>query len=76
MEPEIEPFLTVAQVANKLNRSEKTICRRINARKLRAHKEGAEWRIRPEDLAAYMRRCRFGDWPDGDDSPEEDGGGQ
>ncbi|WP_282121522.1 helix-turn-helix domain-containing protein [Ruegeria atlantica] len=45
---------TIAETAEFLGVCEKTVRRRITAGDLRASKVGVQWRIRPEDIEAYL----------------------
>ncbi len=49
-----EQELTVSEVAQRLRVSSLTVIRRIQSGKLRARKEGGEWRIRQDDLQTYI----------------------
>ncbi|QPM68202.1 helix-turn-helix domain-containing protein [Atribacter laminatus] len=48
-------FLTVKEVAQKLNVSEFTIKRRIKEKRLRAYKFGGEYRISESDLQEFIK---------------------
>jgi excisionase family DNA binding protein len=50
-----ERLLTIPDVADLLQVSEKTVRRLIDSRELAAAKLGAQWRIRPRDLDDYFR---------------------
>ena len=52
---EQEQELSITQVAYRLNVSEMTIRRRIEAGLLQARKEGREWRISISELERYIR---------------------
>lgn len=52
------PLLTVQQVAERLNFHHSFVRRLIGAGKLQASKLGAEWRIDPDDLDAFLARHR------------------
>lgn len=54
----LEPMLTIAQTAELLQVSEKTVRRRIAERSLVAHRVGGQWRIAPSDVADYLRDAR------------------
>src|SRR6478672_11604396 len=54
----LERLLTIAETADLLQVSEKTIRRRITDRSLIACKVGARWRISPRDLDYYLGRTR------------------
>jgi excisionase family DNA binding protein len=58
--------LTLPEVAKRLNVSYQTVLRRIKARKLRARKEGQEWRVSEDDLARYIEQTYL-------DGMDEDG---
>ncbi|NDR57913.1 helix-turn-helix domain-containing protein [Aliiruegeria sabulilitoris] len=49
-------LLSIAETAKFLGVSEKTVRRKIAAEDLRASRVGAQWRIRPEDIEAYLAR--------------------
>jgi excisionase family DNA binding protein len=49
-----EHELTAQEVADRLGVNWLTVIRRIQSGKLRARKEGKEWRIRESDLEAYI----------------------
>ncbi len=53
------PLLTIPQIAEVLQVSEKTVRRWIVARELIAHKLGRQWRISHNDLEIFIkaRRC-------------------
>lgn len=51
-------MLSVAEVAQRLGVSEQTVLRLITAGDLAAHKVGKQYRIAPDDLAAYLDRAR------------------
>lgn len=53
MSNELPPILTVMDVARRHQKSMWTILRRIHSKKLRAYKDGGEWRIRREWLIDY-----------------------
>jgi excisionase family DNA binding protein len=55
-----EPLLTIPGVADICRVSEKTIRRWINAGELPAIKLGAQWRVAPRDLSAFLRERRHG----------------
>ena len=54
----LEPLLTIAQTAELLQVSAKTVRRRIAERSLVAHRIGGQWRIAPCDVADYLREAR------------------
>ncbi|OGY40769.1 MAG: hypothetical protein A2570_01425 [Candidatus Brennerbacteria bacterium RIFOXYD1_FULL_41_16] len=49
-----EKFLTIEQVAKKLDLNYKTIFRYIHKKKIKATKLG-RWRIKPKDLEEFIR---------------------
>lgn len=49
----VPAFLTVAEVAERWRTSERHVRDEIGRKKLRAHKFGKEWRIKPSELDAY-----------------------
>ena len=49
-------FLTVAEVAHALRVSNMTVYRLINAGELPSARVGRSYRIRPEDVDAYLQR--------------------
>ncbi|NLX50341.1 MAG: helix-turn-helix domain-containing protein [Methanospirillum sp.] len=51
-----EPLLTVAQVAATLQIREKLVRNHIKEKRLKAVKIGKYWRIKPEDLHAFIER--------------------
>lgn len=51
----LPPILTVDDVAQRHRKSMWTILRRIHDKKLKAYKDGGEWRIRREWLLEYER---------------------
>ena len=53
--PVPEQLLTIADAAELLRVSEKTIRRWIKARDLTAAQLGNQWRIRPRDLDLFVR---------------------
>lgn len=53
MTPDIEPLLTVDEVAAHLQVSRQLVYREIHQYRLPAKRVGRSYRIRPEDLAAY-----------------------
>ena len=53
--PVPEQLLTIADAAELLRVSEKTIRRWIKARELTAAQLGNQWRIRPRDLDFFVR---------------------
>ena len=55
MTMEQERELTLAQVAAALNVSVPTVKRRIEAGRIRARKEGQEWRIQISELHRYIQ---------------------
>jgi excisionase family DNA binding protein len=54
-------LLTIRDVAEILNTSEKTVYRHINDdnRALKAIRIGGVWRIDPADLQDFIRDCRY-----------------
>jgi excisionase family DNA binding protein len=54
----LEQLLTIAQAAELLQVSHKTIRRRIADGSLVAHRVGIQWRIAPRDIADYLREAR------------------
>lgn len=54
----LEPLLTIAQTAELLQVSDKTIRRHIAQGSLIAHRIGAQWRLAPRDVADYLRDTR------------------
>ena len=52
---EQEQELTIAQVAGLLGISVQTVKRRIEAGRIKARKEGQEWRIKESELLRYIR---------------------
>jgi len=56
----LEPLLSIAQTAEVLNVSPKTVHRIIDGGKLPFIRMGKVIRIRPDDLRAYVARCRIG----------------
>ena len=65
----ISQFLTIDDVANALQLSTRQIHRLIRKGELDAHKFGRLWRISPNNLEAYVERCRF--HPDGPKAAEK-----
>lgn len=51
----VDRALSLEQVAEMLQVSERTVIRQINAGKLKAFKVGKSWRFRREAVEAYMR---------------------
>ncbi len=49
----LPPILTVADVAKRHQKSMWTILRRMHTGKLRAYKDGGEWRLKREWLLEY-----------------------
>jgi excisionase family DNA binding protein len=49
-----ERFLSLGDVAARLNVSEQTIRRWVKSGRLKAYKPGLEWRIAPEDLDEFL----------------------
>ena len=47
-------YLSIAEIANVLSVSERTVRRWIQAGDLKAHQLGRHWRIHPDDLAAFL----------------------
>jgi excisionase family DNA binding protein len=56
----LEPLLTIAQTAELLQVSQKTIRRRIADRSLVAHRIGGQWRLARCDIDEYLRSARHG----------------
>ena len=56
--PAIEPFYDIRGVAEVLDLSPKSVCRKINAGEIRIHRFGTRIRISPDDLNAYIARNR------------------
>lgn len=52
--PMLTPMLTIHDVAQKLNVDERTVRELIRKNELRAIKIGKEWRVKEEDLDAYV----------------------
>lgn len=55
-----ERLLTIPDVADLHQVSEKTVRRWIEARELPAAKLGNQWRIRPRDLEIFVRERLYG----------------
>ncbi|CUH44493.1 helix-turn-helix domain-containing protein [Ruegeria atlantica] len=53
-----KPLLSVAATAVFLGVSEKTVRRKIASGELPASRVGTQWRIRPEELDAYLARTK------------------
>ena len=51
-------FLTIRQVAEELNHSERSVWRRIESKELPTYQFGASTRVRREDLDAYIDKNR------------------
>jgi excisionase family DNA binding protein len=51
---QLEPLLTIDDVARVCKVSVKTVRRWIESAELRAAKLGAQWRIRPKDLELFI----------------------
>ncbi len=51
----MEQEYTTEEVAARLRIHRLTVIRKIEAGEIRARKQGREWRISQEDLAAYIR---------------------
>lgn len=49
-----EREFTLAEVAERLRISKQTARKRVEARLIRARKEGLEWRVKESDLEAYI----------------------
>lgn len=49
-----QQFLTLAQVAERLQVTERTIYRYLEAKELKGIKIGRVWRIRPDDLETFL----------------------
>jgi len=56
--PSTMPLLSVADVAERLNVSEKTVRRQIKDGSLPTHRVGRNLRISEDDLQAYLSGCR------------------
>jgi excisionase family DNA binding protein len=54
------PLMTLAQAAEQLQVSIKTLRRRIADDSLAAHRIGRQWRIDPRDLDDFLRTARHG----------------
>lgn len=54
---ETTKYLTVAEVADMLDVSPKTVYKYIKEKKLRAGKIGRSWKIQESDLEDYKERC-------------------
>lgn len=52
----MEKLLTPAQVAERLQVTERTVYRWIDAKELKATKLGRVWRIKEEDLEAFLNK--------------------
>ncbi len=52
------PFMTVSDVAEQLDVSEKTVRRLITGRVLKALRIGRNLRVTPEDFQSYLESCR------------------
>jgi len=52
----LEKLLTPAQVAERLQVTERTVYRWIDAKELKATKLGRVWRIKEEDLEAFLNK--------------------
>ena len=57
---EIERLATIAQVADRLQVSERTVRRWIIDGDLVGHLLGRQWRIAPEDLRTFLKLRRMG----------------
>lgn len=53
-----DPMLTVYDVAHRLNCHESLVRRLLNTGKLVGSRIGKEWRIKPDDLEAFLSRTR------------------
>jgi len=53
------PFLTIAQVAERLQVEHKTVRKAIRLGRLEAVRIFRQWRISEEQLAAYLQGCTF-----------------
>jgi excisionase family DNA binding protein len=62
-------FLSLGDVAARLNVSEQTIRRWVKSGRLKAYKPGLEWRIAPEDLDEFLE-MRSSPKPQASPSPE------
>ena len=56
--PPAIPFMSVFDVAEQLDVSEKTVRRLITGRVLKALRVGRNLRVTPEDFQAYLQSCR------------------
>lgn len=52
------PLKTIAETAEYLNVSTKTVRRLIDRDELAAHRIGTQWRISTQDIELYLVRCR------------------
>lgn len=52
------PLKTIAETAEYLNVSTKTVRRLIDREELVAHRIGTQWRISTRDIELYLVRCR------------------
>jgi excisionase family DNA binding protein len=50
-----ERLLTIQEVAQRLQHSVRTVREWLRTRRLRGVKTGREWRVREEDLAAFVQ---------------------
>lgn len=50
-----ERLLTTSQIADKLQVTEKTVTRWLLAGSLKGYKVGRQWRVREDDLEAFMK---------------------
>lgn len=50
-----ERFLTTSQIAEKLQVTEKTVTRWLQAGSLKGYKAGRQWRVREDDLETFMK---------------------
>ena len=53
-----DQLLTPAQVGERLQVTERTVYQWLRDRHLVGHKLGRLWRVRPEDLEAFLERSR------------------
>ncbi len=55
MEDASQKELTLSEVAERLGVSYETALRRVKAKKIRARKEGKEYRVKVSDLEKYIK---------------------
>jgi excisionase family DNA binding protein len=51
----MEEFLTVEQVARRLQATERTVREWLRSRRLKGVSAGRQWRIRESDIKAFLR---------------------